>query len=444
MVRLKRTMICAVILCGTGTAWSLDLAQCFQEAMEQDASIRAARASAEAGREALPQARAQLLPNVSASVAANTNRLSTTGPNFLGNSTTTDSNYPSHGETLTVRQPIYRKYLLDNYKQAQATVEDVEATLATEMQNLAVKVGAAYFDALLAEEQLTLVKAQRQSFATQLDAARKQLKAGSGTRTDVDDVQSRLDMTAADELEAKQNIQTTRRQLQVLVNKPVDNLLPVDAAKLVLAQPEPNSLDYWTERAEQSSPEIRSLRAKVDAASYDIEKAKSGHTPTLDAVAQWSRSASENTLSTATNTDQQSIGLQLNIPIYAGGGVDSSVRQMLATKERAQQLLEAARRELGVRVQKEFRGVTEGVLRVKALEQAVRSTEQAVQSSQKSFQAGSRTRIDVLNAESNKMTSQRDLTAARHAYLLSNLRLHALVNEADAATIDGINKILKR
>lgn len=443
MARLKRTVLCAVLVCASGATWPIDLAQSFQEALEQDASIRAARATADAGREALPQARAQLLPSVSATVSANNNRLTATAPNFQGFSTSNSYNYPSHGESLTVRQPIYRKYLIENYKQAQVVVEDVEATLANEMQNLAVKVAGAYFDALLAEEQYRLLKAQRLSYTTQLEGAQKQFKAGSGTRTDIDEVQARLDMTVAEELAAKQHIQFTRRQLQVFVNKPIESLAPVDASKLVLKMPEPNSLDYWTERAEESNPEIRALRARVDAASFDIEKAKSGHLPTLDAVAQWSRSASENTLNTQSSNDQQSIGFQLNIPIYSGGGVNSSVRQTLATKERAQQVLEAMRRDLGVRVQREFRGVTEGVLRIKALEQSVRSTEQLVQSSQKSFQAGSRTRLDILNAENNKMISLRDLMQARHAYILSSLRLYALVNEADSKTIDGINQILK-
>ena len=443
MAPLKSTLFNVLLVFASGTSWSMDLAQCYQEALGQDATLRAARASAEAGREVVPQARAQLLPNVSASLSGNSNRLSSTSPNGLGISTTTDRNYTSHGETLTLRQPIYRKYLLDNYRQAGAVLRDVEATLEAEVQNLAIKVSTAYFDALLAEEQHSLVKAQLTSYTIQLEAARKQFKAGSGTRTDIDDVQSRLDMTQALEFEARLNMQFTRSQLQVMVNRKIDMLAPLDATRLTLTPPQPDSLEYWTERAELSSPEMMVLRARLDAATLDIEKAKAGHAPTLDAVAQWARSSSENTLNTQSSTDQKSVGLQLTIPLYGGGGVDSSIRQTVAAKVRAQEVLEANRRDLGMRVQREFRGVTEGVLRVKALEQAVRSTEQSVQSSQKSFQGGSRTRIDVLNAENNKMISMRDLAQARHAYLLAHLRLLALANEADSKAIDGINQYLK-
>lgn len=443
MRNLKKNVLCAVLACFSGSIWSMDLVQCYQAALDQDSRYKAARASADVARESLPQAKAQLLPNVSLSLSRYNNQLSSTSPNAAGNQATTDFNYPSHGETLTLRQPLYRKFLWDNYQQAQALQEDAEATLATELQNLLSKVAAAYFDALLAEEQHALVKAQLASFTLQLDGARKLFKAGTGTRTDIDEVQSRLDMAAAQELETRQNITLTRRQLQIMVNQPVDKLAPVDTGKLALATPQPNDLAYWTERAENNSPEIRSLKARLEVARLDIEKARSGHTPTLDALAQWSRSASENIYNTESSTDQKLIGLQLTVPIYAGGGVDSSTRQALAAHERALQTLEASRRELGLRVQKEFQGMSEGVLRVKALTQAVNSAEQALKSSQKSFEGGSRTRIDVLNAENNKMTSMRDLTQARHAYLLAQVRLHTLVDGASTEIVAKTSQSLK-
>ncbi|MEI6218643.1 MAG: TolC family protein, partial [bacterium] len=191
--------------------------------------------------------------------------------------------------------------------------------------------------------------------------------------------------------------------------------------------------------AEQSSPEMRVLRARLEHASLEVDKASSGHYPTLDAVAQWSSNSSESQQNIDTTYQNRSFGLQLNIPIFSGGGVNSAVRQALANKEKALQSLEAGRRDLGVRVFKEFRGVTEGVLKVKALEQAVRSADQALQSSQKSFQAGVRTRLDILNAENTKMIAMRDLAQARYLYLLSTLRLKALVGDIEMASVEAIN-----
>ena len=424
-------------------AWSLDLSQAYRAALEQDASIRATRAATEARSERLPQARAQLLPNIAATASRNRNSLESTTPNFLGNPVTTNSNYNSNSATLTLRQPLFRKYQMADYRQAQAQVDDANAILDKELQNVAVRVSSAYFEALLTSEQLALVLAQKTAYASQFDAAKKRFAAGSGTRTDIDEAQAALDLNVAQELEVRQNVDFTRRQLQTLVNSSVDELAALEPEKLVLAAPIPNRIEDWTERAEANSPEIRSLKAQVEVAQYEVEKAQAGHYPTLDAIAQLSRNESDTVTSVNNRYINKSIGLQLSIPLFTGGYVNSTIRQALADKERALQVLEALRQDLGLRVHREFRGVTEGVLKVKALEQAVRSTEQVALSSRRSFEAGSRTLNDSLNAEQQKVSAQRDLAQARYVYLISRVRLQALAGGEKTEVLDQINSWLR-
>ena len=421
------------------SVWALDLSQAYQAAMEQDASLRAARAATAARSERIPQTRAQLLPNLSASASRNRNALDSTEPNFLGRPVATSRNYSSSSAALTLRQPLFRKYQMADYRQAQAQVEDANAILEREIQNVGVRVSGAYFEALLTADQLALVLSQKTAFTSQLDASKKRLAAGSGTRTDIDEAQAALDLNIAHELEARQNVDFTRRQLQTLVNQPVDSLATLDAAKLVLAPPVPNRLEDWTERAQAGSPEIRSLKAQVEAARREVEKAEAGHYPTLDAIAQLSSNESDTVTSVNNRYTNKSIGLQLSVPLFAGGSVNSTIRQALADQERAEQSLEALRRDLGVRVHKEFRGVTEGVLQVRALEQAVRSTEQVTLSNRRSFAAGSRTLNDTLNAEQQKVSAQRDLAQARYIYLISRVRLQALAGGPRSEVIDEIN-----
>jgi TolC family type I secretion outer membrane protein len=439
----KPLLLCSLLLSLSGAVLSMDLLQAYQAAQQQDATILASRAAAQAGRERLPQARSQLLPNVAMSVGRNQNNLVNTTPNSLGQEQTSETHYPSLNRTLTVRQPLFRSYLAAQYRQAEAQVQEAEASLAQDEQNLAVRVSGAYFEAMLTHEQLALVLAQRTAYTTQLDAARKSLAAGSGTRTDVDDAQARLDMNAALEIEARQNVSYTLRQLEMLVNQPVDKLATLDVARLELLQPQPNVLQDWIARAETGNPQLQSLRAQVETSRQEVKKAGSGHYPTLDAVAQWSRSESENILNVASRYTNASVGLQLNIPIFSGGYVNSSVRQALAGQEHAEQALEAGRRDLGVRVYKEFRGMTENIPKVRALELALRSADQLVLSSRKSFQAGSRTVIDVLNAEQQRMVVLRDLAQARYMYLIARIRLLALVGAADDEAVAAINRMLK-
>ena len=439
------------IACALSTAalasWAqpsvMDLKQVYQAALEQDATIRASRAAADSGRERLPQARAGLLPQVSASAGRNNNNLDTTAPNILGTPVTTNDQYFSDNRTLQVRQPLMNMQRWFQFQQAKSVVEEVEANLDRDLQNLVVRVSGAYFEALMADEQLDLVLAQKKTYTALVDAAKKGLAAGSGTRTDIDDAQSRLDMASAQELEARQNQDLTRRQLQLLVNQPVAQIAKLNVAALQLSPPVPANLDEWTQKAEQASPEVRAMQARLDAARREVSKAQAGHLPTLDAVAQWSNSGSENITRVNSRYENKTIGLQLNIPLYSGGYVNSSIRQAVAEQTRAEESLEALRRDLGVRVHKEYRGVSEGVMRVRALEQAARSAEQMMKSTQMSLVAGSRTQLDVLNAQQQYTLALRDLAQARLVYLLSKVRLASLVGDDALVSVEQVNGSLR-
>ena len=349
----------STLLCVSTSVWSIDLLQAYEAARQQDASILASRATAAAGRERLPLARSQLLPSVSFGLQSTNNRLTSITPNFAGVEQTTNTKYPSSNQTLTIRQPLYRSYLTAQLRQAKAQVQDTEAVLLQDEQNLSARVGSAYFEAMLSYDQLALVLAQRTTTTTQLDAARKAFAGGAGTRTDVDEAQARLDQTLALEIEARQNVDYTRQQLEVLVNQPVGQLATLNVDKLELLNPEPNRIEDWTRRAEANSPQLRSLQAQLEAAREEVAKASAGHMPTLDAIAQWSRSQSENVTNTTNRYTNASFGLQLNVPIYQGGYVNAQVRQELALQERSSQALDVGRRDLGMRVYKEFRGMTE-------------------------------------------------------------------------------------
>lgn len=438
----RRWGLGALLLGCTLSAQAMDLLQAYTAAQINDATILAARATAVGERERLPQARAQLLPSLSASLSRNSNHLESTSPNFLGVEQTTNNSYPSNNRTLTLRQPLFRKQLAAQYRLAGAQVEDAEAVLSGEEQNLAVRVSTAYFEAMLTHDQLALVLAQQKAYTEQLDAARKTYAAGSGTRTDVDEAQARLDMNKALEIETRQNVDYTLQQLQTLVNQPIDKLATLNLARLELRAPQPDNLQHWIALAEQNNPQLQSLKARVEVARQETEKARSGHYPTLDAIAQYTDSDSENVTNIKQRYVNKVLGMQLNVPLFAGGYVNSQVRQTLAGLDRAEQILEAGRRDLGLRVTKEFRGMTENIPKIKALEQALLSADQMVLSSQKSFQAGSRTLLDISDAEQQRMVVQRDLAQSRYMYLISKIGLLALVSGADEAAIVDTNRVL--
>lgn len=438
--RLRATCLAALLgALLAQPAAGMDLLQAYEAALSQDATVRAARAANEAAQERVPQARAQLLPSLSLSVGRNSNDLTRTSPNALGRPVTTEQDYFSYNQTLQLRQPLYRKPLLAGLDQARHLVDEADAMLERELQNLGVRVAGAYMEVLLAHDQVDLVLQQQKALLVQLDAARKALAAGAGIRTDIDEAQARLDLNRADELAARQQLEYSRRQLEVLVGQPIDSLAPVDAAKMPLLPPDPASLQAWLDMAQAASPEIQALEARAMAARLEVRKASGGHHPTLDAVAAYSRSGSENVTAPDTSYRSWVLGLQFNLPIYQGGYVSSQVRQALAEQTRAEELLEAARRELSVRLHNEYRGVTEGVLRVRALEEAVRSATQLVRSNTRAFEAGARTRVDILNAEQTLQVARRDLAQARYRYLVSRVNLKALAGSDRRAAIEELN-----
>lgn len=421
----------------------LTLADAYRAALEQDATLRAARAKAEAGRERLPQARAGLLPSASVSASRNYNSLESTAPNpFTGAPTTSHVDYYSGNQTLSIRQPIFRPYQMADLKQARSQVADANAQLERETQNLSVRVAGAYLDALLSQDQLELVLAQKKNYTAQLDAAERRFKAGAGVRTDIDDARAKLDMVIAQELEARQQVDYNRRALQVMVNVPVKAIAPLDPARMDFRR-DPGVLDDWTDRALRSSPEILSLEAQRDSARAEIDKARAGHLPTLDGVAQWSKQNSDSVTTIHQRYNDKTIGVQLTVPLFSGGYVNSQVRQALASLEQVEQGLEADRRDLALRVEKEYRNITEGASKIAALEQAVRSSEIMVVSNRRSYEGGARTLLDILTAEEQRFTALRDLAQARYVYLLSQIRLKALAGEAGIDVIEDVNRSFK-
>ena len=389
-LKVQHTLLGWVLTAMCSAAQAMNLLQAYEAALEQDATVRAGRAALASGLERLPQARSQLLPLVSANFGRNRNQLSTTSVNILGNESVARDDYFSFNQSLSLRQPLFNLPRYYQFKQAQDLVEESQANYEREVLSLVVRVGWAYMEALLAAEGLKLVEAQKRQYTTVVEAARRAFSAGTGTRTDIDDAQSRLDMALANELEARQNEDFTRRQLEVLVNLPVRSLSGLSAQGVAALPDVIRALPEWVELAQTGNPEVKALLARMEAADKEVLRAKSAHAPTLEAVAQWSDSGNENVTRINSSFENKAIGFQLTVPLYQGGAVSSQVRQAVAEKTRVTESLEALRRDLGLRVHKEYRGITEGTLRILALEQAQRSANQMLDSTIKSQRAGVR------------------------------------------------------
>lgn len=431
LVRLMPLLLAA--LC-SAALWAqparvLDLGSAWEAARGQDPAFQAALAAQRAGIEPEEQALAAMRPNVSLTSSVNQVDLQ----QRVG-SVTTPYSYSGNNSAVVARQPLWRKAQTAQYAQAGFQSRAVqEQTLLAEV-DLAQRLSAAYFDLLFAQDVIRVTDALLLASQGQLQAARRGLEAGQGTRTDIDEAQARLDMAQAQLLQARQQRSYARQQLEAMVSQPVEELAPVDLARMQ-AQPLEVNVDGWIALALEHSPDMRLAQARLDAASQELSKAQAGHLPTLDLVAQYTLSSGENMYNPNSGYQSSQIGLQLSVPVYAGGAIRSAERQALALLEREQQLQVQTRKALELQVRKEYYNSTEGVLRVQALEQALHSAQQLLVSSRKGVAAGSRTQTDVLNALQREAEAQRDLAQARYQLLIARHKLRTLSGVPPAQAI---------
>ncbi|MDR2014051.1 MAG: TolC family outer membrane protein [Azoarcus sp.] len=413
----------------------------YREAVQGDPNYLAARADTQASREVAPQSLARLLPNVSFS--GNRMKHSATQkedvPPF--GKVSVPFNYDTRYHVLGLTQPLFRAGSYAAWKQSRALVEGAEADLQWAEQRIGTRVSSAYFKVLLAEANLEVTKAQRDAYLAQLDYAQKAFQTGSGTRTDIDEARAQLDMAAAQTIELHYQLNYAQDALKAIIDRPLTPLARLKPERMQLVRPDPDQLEVWVRKAEEVNPRLHALRSSIEAADFNVKKAMSGHLPTLDFVAQ--RTWSENQAMEGQNREykfnDKQYGLRFEVPIFSGGDTVSQVRQARAELDRAQQQLEEGRREIDLLVREKFNGVAQGVLWVRAYEQAVKSAEQGLESTRKGFKGGTRTTLDILIAEQNLANAKRDLNRGRFDYVLSRLDLLSLVGELNEAEIGRFN-----
>lgn len=430
-IRMKSLPFALLALLASPLLHAANLTDVYREAQQQDAAYASARAAFQAGQEKLPQGRALLLPSVN--LGANTTWNEVDLP-------TANRQYNSNGYSLSLSQPIYRKQNFAQYQQAKGQVSQAEAQFAVARQDLIIRVAQAYFDVLLAQDNVTLAGAQKAAIGEQLEMAKRNFEVGIATITDTHEAQARYDLTTSQEIAAQNDLEIKKRALQQIISKIPEHLAVLNS-KLPLVLPEPNDMTKWVAQAEQQSPQIAIQRAALEIADQEVERNRAGHYPTLDLVAGHSRNNNSSYLLSGTVTSQ-TIGLQLNLPIYQGGSVSSKVREALANQEKARQDLELAHRQAALQTRQSFLGVTSGMAQVKALEQALVSSQSSLDSTRLGQEVGVRTNVDVLNAQQQLYTAKRDLSQARYNYILSQLKLKSAVGVLSDEDVEQVNRWL--
>ncbi|MFJ7143490.1 MAG: TolC family outer membrane protein [Pseudomonas protegens] len=447
----KLSLAIAVSCASNGMAWAAeaplttktDLVSVYQEAVDNNADLAAARAQYGAQKEVVPQARAGLLPNLSAGADMSNTRTKFDEPSMT--STRSGNVYQA-----TLAQPLFRA---DRWFQLQAAKdinEQASLQLSATEQNLILQSAENYFAVLRAQDNLASTKAEEAAFKRQLDQSNERFDVGLSDKTDVLQSQASYDTARANRILAQRQVDDAFEALITLTNRDYNSIQGIVHTLPVLA-PTPNDAKAWVDTAAKQNLNLLASNYAVSAAEETLKQRKAGHAPTLDAVAQYKKGDNDalgfsnpNPLTRyGSDVEQRSIGLQLNIPIYSGGLTSSQVRESYSRLSQTEQQRESLRRQVVENTRNLHRAVNTDVEQVQARRQSIISNQSAVEATEIGYQVGTRNIVDVLDAQRQLYTSVRNYNNSRYDYILDNLRLKQAAGTLNPGDLQDLSRYLK-
>lgn len=414
-----------------------DLLSIYQQALKSDPQLLAESASRRAVGEQAIQADARFRPEVSAS--ANIGRVWQDQDAALFGGT---RNFHNRGYSLNITQPLYRRQHIVQREQADIEIENADVLYEQTQQDLVVRTATRYFDVLARQADVLFAEAEEAAIKLQHEQALQRLEVGVATITDVQEAQAALDLAVAQIIDTQNQLVNSQARLTETTGQQHDRLAELkDLFSLV--RPEPEDSAQWQEKAIINNPSLKIAQLAIERAKKQVSLQKSGHHPSLDLVGQHAYSfASEGGFGEST-TRQTSLSLQLNMPIYQGGTLNSLTRQAKFRLDQSMHQQEQKRREI-VRLSREsYNSVISGLSRVKALAQAVKSSESALETTEAGYDVGTRTTVDVLSVRRDLFRARRDYVQARYNYIIDSLKLKQTAGLVTEQDLIGINEWLE-
>ncbi len=415
----------ALLAClASAPAAAVNLLEAYRLALNMDPAFQSARFDRAAGDEYEALGRANLLPNVGINYTHSSNTADRTITQSNGNRQTDNLQYDTRIASLSLRQPLLNLDAWQRYKGGKAQSKLSEAQFAVRAQDLITRLTTSYLEALLAEDQLRLAIAQRDAYDENQRGNQRLLDMGVGTRTEMLETKARFELARAEVVEAQNNVIKKRNALAIIIGRDPDPLNDL-ADGLPELPLEHATLEEWESIARSDNPEILAQRYSVEYGRTETERFRAGHYPRVDLVASHSRNTSDSLFAFNQQSTINSVGIQMSVPLYSGGSVNAQTRQAAARLAAGQADLDATSLKVLLEVRTQFQLVSSSRIRMTAMAQAEQSAAEAVEATKKSVTGGQRVNLDILMALQQLFKTRRDLSEARHGYLLAYLRLKA-------------------
>ncbi len=439
---MKKSLLLAVSFLATTAANAQDLLQTLELALQRDPRLREAEATRNAVLEAKPQSVARLLPTLSITGELNRNSVLSkfeesvlafiAGGRNLG--------FWNSAASINLTQPIYHHEYWVQLSQADNQIAEAEANYAAEQQNLMLRTARAYFDVLFAQDSLEFARAEQRAIEQQLEQAKARFEVGLIAITDVHEAQAGYDQARANVIQAENQLDNARETLREIIGE-FDLILAELAEEIPLKGPDPENIENWADLAQQRNPGIVAAENRSLVAKKGIDLQFAGHLPSMDLVG--SAGFTDTNRPRGIPTEYQIIGMRVNVPMFAGGGVNSRVRQARHEYEAAQENLDGVRRSIQRQVKDAYRGILSAISQVKALEAAVVSSQSAVEATEAGLEVGTRTMVDVLAEQRNLFRTKRDYARARYDYIINSLTLKQAAGTLNPADFAIVNEWLR-
>jgi outer membrane protein len=418
------------LLLGSSSAFAFDLSEAWQAARSYNSDYAGSRADLNAGHELAVQGRAQLLPQ-----AALTGSYSHTNPTQPAGQST----YDSSGYGIQLSQPLFDISKYSAYQKGKIASQQADTSFDAAEQQLMVDIARAYFDVLLAEDTLTATRASKKAYQTQLQQAKASFDLGTATIIDTHEAQAGFDAASAKEIVALNQQEISQNNLHRLTGLDVRSIQPL---KEQLPPPPTGNLENWLDLATHNSLALRAAEQALQYASQTVTEKRGNQLPVVALNAGYNDNRS-NQSGAQPVTRGSSIGVSVSLPLFAGGGINSQIREALAREESARDKLESTRRQLREDVRKSWLGVTNGAALVRAQQQLLVSAKSKVDSTKLGKEVGIRTNLDVLQAEQSYYDAMTSLATAKYDYLTARLQLEQVAGTLDESRLQIVNAAIR-
>lgn len=448
---MKRLILFLLVGGAVSTSYAFDLTYAYQQALGYNADYLKQIASTNASQEQINLARAQLLPQISANASISENYFNSQGIAAY-------YHQPTYGANL--QQVIFDWGKYSNFSKGKFATQVGDLQLANAKQQLLVTVAQAYFDVLYAKDTLQAIQMTKTALEKQMNQAKKSFEVGTVTIADVNDAQAGFDSSAAQEIQATNDLIYKKNIFQNLTGLDPEQIQPIsDDINLVL--PTPDNVDNWANNAKQNNLNIKVADKQVAIANEDVNIAISGHLPSLNLNGSYNYNdtagidgvsgpqSAINNISNIPGTPISSygvgsLGVQLNVPIYSGGGVNAQVRQARANYQAAQQQLISVQRQTDQNIRNTYWQVQNGVSIVKAQQTALKSAKTKLDSDQLGYQVGVRNSVDLVNSQKNYYQTYQTYQLSRYQYLQARIQLRYLSSSIDDKFVQDIDANIKQ